>query len=76
MEGINQKKLNIQSSNKYAPKKYTHEPKKATLNEKQSKQNNFQNLEQSHNNEIRNKINSKLDFLGQVPDTYYNEVMA
>ena len=32
MEGINQKKLNIQSSNKYAPKKYTHEPKKASLN--------------------------------------------
>ena len=71
MEGINQKKSNIQSSNKY-----TQEQKKIALNEKQSKQNNTQNLTQSNNYEIRNKQNSKLDFLGQVPDTYYNEVMA
>ena len=33
-------------------------------------------MEQSNNYQLRNKINPKLDFLGQVPDTYYNEVMA
>ena len=31
---------------------------------------------QPENLDIKNKINSKLNFLGQVSDTYYNEIMA
>ena len=31
---------------------------------------------QLENLDIKNKINSKLNFLGQVSDTYYNEIMA
>ena len=34
------------------------------------------NEKQPENLQLKNKINSKLNFLGQVSDTYYNEIMA
>ena len=32
--------------------------------------------ENINNLEIKSKINSKLNFLGQVSETYYNDIMA
>jgi len=45
-------------------------------NKNQFKKFESKNEGQNYNSEIKNKINSKLNLIGQVHNSYYNEVMA
>ena len=76
MEEINKKNIKAQPNIQYSTNEFLQDLNKLSLNEKVSQK--FQNGKtiKENNQEIRNKINSKLNFLGEVPNTYYNEVMA
>ena len=76
MEEINKKNIKAKPNIQYSTNEFLQDLNKLSLNEKVSQK--FQNGKtiKENNQEIRNKINSKLNFLGEVPNTYYNEVMA
>ena len=75
MEEI-QKKANIQSSKQYQTNKLPKDSKGLSSNKNQFKKFESKNEGQNYNSEIKNKINSKLNLIGQVHNGYYNEVMA
>ena len=75
MEEI-QKKANIQPSKQYQTNKLSKDSKGLSSNKNQFKKFESKNEGQNYNSEIKNKINSKLNLIGQVHNSYYNQVMA
>ena len=75
MENI-QKKSNIQSTKQYPQKKIIQNSKVLLSNENQFQNIPPKNKEQKQIPGIKKSFNPNLNFLGQVPTNYYNEVMA
>ena len=75
MENI-QKKSNIQSTKQYPQKKIIQDSKVLLSNENQFQNIPPKNKEQKQIPGIKKSFNPNLNFLGQVPTNYYNEVMA
>ena len=78
MEEISQKKVINKPEGQYTTNEFLQDLNKLSSKEKDTQKFQKQNMKVNQDNkkEIRNKLNSKFNFPGQVPNTYYNEVMA
>ena len=78
MEEISQKKIINKPDEQYTTNEFLQDLNKLSSKEKETQKNQKQNIKvsQDYKAEIRNKLNTKFNFPGQVPSTYYNEVMA
>ena len=76
MEEKIQKNIKAKPNLQYSTNEFLQDLNKLSLNEKNPHKLKNSNIVKEDNQEIRNKINSKLNFLGDIPTNYYNEVMA
>ena len=78
MEEISQKKVINKPEGQYTTNEFLQDLNKLSSKEKDTQKFQKQNMKVNQDNRkvIRNKLNSKFNFPGQVPNTYYNEVMA
>ena len=76
MEEKSQKNIKNKPNIQYSTNEFLQDLNKLTLNENNSQQLKNTKIIKDFNQETRNKINSKLNFLGDIPPDYHNEVMA
>ena len=76
MEEKSQKNIKNKPKMQYSTNEFLQDLNKLSLNENNSQQLKNTKIVKENNQEIKNKINSKLNFLGDIPSNYYNEVMA
>ena len=77
MEEKNKKIIKNKPNLQYSTNEFLQDLNKLSLNENNSQQlRNSKIVVNENTQEMRNKINSKLNFIGDIPSNYYNELMA
>ena len=77
MEEKNKKIIKNKPNLQYSTNEFLQDLNKLSLNENNSQQlKNSKIVVNENTQEMRNKINSKLNFIGDIPSNYYNELMA